>query len=104
MKFRLASGLGIATLVGGAALLAGCSGGVSPLALDDAAHSAQAVMAASLRDSSSGCIPVQPTNTSPGGYNCVALGSTSTFTVPAGVNITQMTVSLAGGQGGNADP
>ena len=101
-KLRLSAGLGIGTLVAGAAMLTGCSAGSSPLALDGAPQ-AKAVPAVSVGDSS-GCSYVPPTNANPAGYNCGYVGTTSTFTIPAGEGITEMTVNLAGGQGGNADP
>jgi hypothetical protein len=97
--------MGVGGLAVSAVMLAGCGGVTAPQAVDnpDSTH-VKTVEAAQVGDDTNGCFEYQPTNDHGAQWNCNYTGSPATITVPAGENITSMAVTLAGGQGGNADP
>ena len=64
---------------------------------------ADGVKAVAVGDDPNGCGQTDGQNGLPG-WNCSFVGGPATLTVPAGENVTGMTLSLSGGQGGNADP
>ena len=97
---RLAMGVG--SLAAGAVFLTGCSGVNAPQAIDNPHQNA--LVSTTLGDDTNGCYPVQATNDHGSEWVCSYTGSAATITVPAGENISAMSVSMAGGQGGNADP
>ena len=97
-NIRIAGGLG--GLAAGAALLAGCSGASSPLAVDNPASSHHsAVKAASVGDQLWGC-QQETGQDGPPIWSCQYSGQQATITVPAGEGITAMNVTMNGGAGG----
>jgi hypothetical protein len=104
MKKKVGIGIAVGGLAVAAVTVTGCSAG-SPQAVDNPSTTrGHAVQAASLRDDPGGCTPVQSTNISAAGWDCIYNGDLATVTVPAGEGISEMAVTLAGGQGGNSDP
>jgi hypothetical protein len=101
-KVRIAIGAG--SLAAGAVILSGCSSMSAPQAIDNPSSTHQAVKAASVGDDPNGCYPIDPTNDHGGEWVCSYTGSPATITVPAGENISAMSVSMSGGQGGNSNP
>lgn len=86
--------VGIGIAVGGLAVAAvtvtGCSAG-APQAVDNPSRTnSHAVQPASLRDDPGGCTPVQSTNISPAGWDCIYNGDLATVTVPPGEGIGEM--------------
>jgi hypothetical protein len=92
-------------LAAGAVMLAGCGSVNAPQAIDNPnSPHLKAVADTSVCDDPNGCWETQSTNDHGTEWSCNYTGSAATITVPAGENITSMSVGLAGGQGGNADP
>lgn len=96
--------IGLSGLALGALVLTGCSSMSAPQAVDNPSSHDKTAKSVSLGDDPNGCTPVQSTNINPGGWDCTYAGGSATITVPAGVDISAMSVVLVGGQGGAADP
>jgi hypothetical protein len=91
-------------LASSVAVLAACSAGAAPLDMSGAAgHGPANSSARTLGDSANGCYQFGQGSNLSQGWECPSYtGSSSTITVPS--NATGVQLSLAGGQGGAADP